>query len=244
MNIDGYDFIDFGASLGSSFQFAQERLGGIRGVGIDISPEKVRQMRENGFDCLEGDITRLDLPSQSVRFVIMSHILEHLPDLATVEKVVAAGARLVTDFVYITGPYFDADDYLESHGLKFYWSDWTGHPCHLKVSDLERTLRKLGLGEATFLVGDEVLDSNHPSIHPLDSPPNQHDYDAEKHPPKPYVKFDRPIWREMSCIVRARPLDEMDQLLRARARALPLTEAKARWEKQKAETAGENPTGS
>ena len=229
MELNGVDFIDFGASEGGSIQFARERLGGIRGVGIDIDPNKVATMRERGHECLEGDITRLDLPDKCVRFVTMSHILEHLPDLETAEKVVASGLRLVTDFVYIQGPYFDADEYLESHGLKFYWSDWSGHPCHLKVSDLERMFEKMGVTDYEFLVLDEVLDSSNDAIHPLESGRNQHAYDPAVHPPKPQITFDRPIWREMICIVRARPLDDIANLYKARARSKPIDRARIDW---------------
>lgn len=40
MRLDGYDFIDFGASKGGYIEFAKARLGGTRGVGIDIDPKK------------------------------------------------------------------------------------------------------------------------------------------------------------------------------------------------------------
>ncbi len=229
MELNGVDFIDFGASEGGSIQFARERLGGVRGVGIDICPDKVATMRERGYECIEGDITRLDLPESCVRFVTMSHILEHLPDHDTAEKVIEAGLRLVTDFVYIQGPYFDADEYLESHGLKFYWSDWSGHPCHLKISDLEQMFERMGVTDYEFLVLDEVVDSSDPAIHSLDSPRNQHAYDASKHPPKAQITFDRPIWREMICIVRARALDDMSALYRARSRSKLLDRARLDW---------------
>ena len=214
MKVVGFDFIDFGASEGSSMDFARNRLGGIRGIGLDIDPDKVARMRDSGHPCLEADITRLDLPQHSVRFVVMSHILEHLPDLATVEKVVAAGLRLVTDFVYIVGPYFDADDYLVTV------DHWTGHPCHLRITDLQRMLRKMGVDDvATFQVHDEITDSSHPAVHPLDSPPDQHAYDASRHPVKPTLAFDRPTYREMVCVIPVRPLEGMDALLQARPKA-------------------------
>ena len=43
-----YDFLDFGASKGGSIGFAIEHLGGTRGLGIDLDPNKVAVMRELG----------------------------------------------------------------------------------------------------------------------------------------------------------------------------------------------------
>jgi ubiquinone/menaquinone biosynthesis C-methylase UbiE len=93
MDFSGYDFVVFGAPTGASMQVAKNHLGGQRGIGIDIDPRKVKKARENGRECLVGDITNIDVPAQSVRFVVMSHALEHLPDEQTLAKVIAEAAR-------------------------------------------------------------------------------------------------------------------------------------------------------
>ncbi len=88
-------------------------------------------MSEAGYDCAQGDATNLDFPPDSVRFAVMSHFLEHLPDLSMVKDAIKSAARVASDFLFIRGPYFDSDEYLRSFGLKFTWSDWHGHTCHL-----------------------------------------------------------------------------------------------------------------
>ena len=49
-----YDFIDLGSKNGGSIEFALSRLGGKRGLGIDIKKENVLSIRKNGYDCLQG----------------------------------------------------------------------------------------------------------------------------------------------------------------------------------------------
>lgn len=215
VSLEGYDFLDFGASKGASINFGVRRLGGTRGLGIDLDPEKVRQMKDKGFDCIEADVTRLQLPPASVRFVIMSHFLEHLPGPTEVERAVESAARTASDFLFIQGPYFDADDYLKSQGLKLYWSDWTGHPCHLTTDQLHEILLKLGLEDHVMMVCDEIADSSDAAVHPLDSPPDQHDYDPGLHPEKPYIKFAQPLYRSIVCCVRLRHFDGWEQVLHA-----------------------------
>lgn len=203
-NLTRYDFLDFGASKGGCIEFAKSRLGGKRGLGIDIDPGKVEAMRALGYDCIEGDVCKLDLPRKSVRFVTMSHFLEHLPDLAAVRKAIESAARVATHFIFIQGPFFDADDDLRAAGLKFYWSDWSGHPCRLTTAQLAAALRGLGLAHYLMLARVPVKSSLDPAIHPLASPRNALDYVAGTHPPKPFVEFDPMLYREMVCLVRLR----------------------------------------
>jgi len=221
IDLDDVDFLDLGASQGSSLEFATRRLGGRRGLGIDSDPRKVAQVRAKGLACLEGDATQLDLPDGCVRFVLMSHFLEHLPDLGAVRRTLGSAARVATDFLFIRGPYFDADGYLASLGLKFFWSHWSGHKTHLTLYDLHLLLRDLGLVDHVLLAADRLTDSAHPAIHPLASPINQHEYDPEVHPPKPRIAFHVPVYYEMVCGVRLRPCADWPRILRARKGAEP-----------------------
>lgn len=223
MTLDGHDFLDFGASKGGCIDFALRRLGGRKGLGVDIDPKKVAQMRSLGYDCVEADVTDLRLRRRSVRFVTMSHMLEHLPDLDAVRRVVAAAARVSSDFLFIQGPYFDADEALAARGLKFYWSDWRGHTCHVTTTHLRGVLDALGLRHYMVMARVPVADSTDPAIHPVSSPRNQHDYEPGEHPPKPFVEFSPPafpdrIYREMVCVVRLRRrFRGWDDVVRARA---------------------------
>ena len=199
-----YDFLDFGASKGGSIDYAIKRLGGRHGLGVDNNPEKIRQMRAQGYACTEGDITSLDFPGDSVRFVTISHTLEHLRDLVEVRKTLESAAKVATDFLFIKGPYFDADSLLKAQGLKFYWSDWSGHPCHLTTGQLREILQDLGLDNYAMMAKSIVEDSSHGAIHPLNSPRNQHEYIPGRHPPKPFVVFDPPLYEEIVCFVQLR----------------------------------------
>ena len=215
------DFLDFGASKGGSIDFAIRSLGGKSGLGVDNDSAKVARMRSLGYACLEADITRLDMPADSVRFVVMSHILEHLPGMDTVRRTLESAARVATDFLYIQGPYFDADDALATQGLKFYWSDWHGHTCHLTTWELMELLHELGLASYVLQGRVPVTGSSDPTIHPLASPRDQHDYQQEVHPAKPAVVFapplhKRPIYREFVCVVRLRDFDGWNAVVRAR----------------------------
>ncbi len=216
MQVAKHDFLDFGASKGGSIDFAVARLGGRNGLGIDNDPAKIKRMRERGYDCLEADVLNLELPENSVRFVMISHFLEHLADIDQVGQAVASAARTARDFVFIQGPYFDADDRLRDLGLKFYWSDWHGHPCHLTIGQLRSVLDDLGLHEYAFLGRSTVADSLDPAIHPVTSPRDQHDHVDGIHPPKPYWVFEPPLYREMVCIVALRRLRRWHRVVRAR----------------------------
>ena len=132
-------------------------------MGVDIDPKKVAQMRDLGYDCVEGDVTNLTLPARSVRFVTMSHILEHLPNLEAVRRAVACAARVASDFLFIQGPFFDADGVLRRDGLKFYWSDWTYHTCHLTTDALRATRDELGLHDYVCMGREEIAGSTDPA---------------------------------------------------------------------------------
>ena len=221
MDLSGYDFLDFGASKGGCIDFAKARLGGTNGFGVDIDPRKVAQMRALGYACVEGDVTALELPDDSVRFVTMSHVLEHLPDLDAVARALESAARVASDFLFIQGPFFDADGLLAVDGLKFYWSDWSGHKCHLTTGDLGRTLKALALDDYVCMGRLPVKDSGDSAIHPLDSPRNQHEYDAEAHSPKPDLAFvppryETPVYREIVCVVRLREFAGWQDVVAAR----------------------------
>ena len=77
IDISQYDFLDFGCSTGGSMRFGQQRLGGKRGLGIDIDEQKVAATRMAGYDAECVDLTDPKRFSGKVRFTILSHFLEH-----------------------------------------------------------------------------------------------------------------------------------------------------------------------
>lgn len=213
--ISGYDFLDLGCSP-DSMGFAMRSLGGKRGLGVDISETRVPQMAQANLDFLRADITTLEMPERSVRFISMSHVLEHLPGRAVVKQVLANALRTATDFLFICGPCFDPVDYLKDLGLKLYWADWDDHCYHLTTLELRDILQELGAPAPSITGYWDVVDSTSPSVHPLASPRNQNEYDANRHPPKPFVRFERRVCQEFACYVPLRPLPNFADLVRSR----------------------------
>ena len=199
--LKGIDFFDFGASKKESIELGQKRFFGKRGMGIDLDPERVAQMNAAGLECMVGDLTDLDVPDNCVRFVKMSHILEHMPDVKGVEKAVASAKKAATDFLVITGPFFDEDEYLASLGLKLDWSDYPEHTCHLTITDMVKILDKLGLKDYDLHVRYLIRDSSSDRIHPLASPAGAHRYDPSIHPKKKQIVFEKKIWTDFVCYV-------------------------------------------
>ena len=209
-----FDFLDFGSSKGGSIDFAMKRLGGRRGLGIERKRALVTKMRESGYQCVHGDISAIELPPNAVRFVTMNHILEHLPNLEAVLRTMTRAATVASDFLYIRGPWFDADEHLKECGLKLYWSDWHGHPCHLTIADLQGILRELDIERYLFVAVTPIKDSGDPAVHPITSPINQHDYNAAVHPTKPVLSFGIDVYRELACLVRLTSLPDLDHLFK------------------------------
>jgi hypothetical protein len=199
---DNFDFFDFGCKIGSSSYLCKEVLSGKKGLGIDINPEYVNAFARNGGDIMLGDITNLQLPNDIVDFCCISHVLEHLPSIDHVNRAIEEALRLSRNFVYIVGPYFDADIYLRDNNLKFFWSDWTWHPTPVKCEDIINSIKKSGIKCKTQLWGRILItESNSQDILPLSAPNNQHYYDPESHGPKNLISFDIPLFKEISAII-------------------------------------------
>ena len=173
LNAKQIDHIDFGCSKGGSLDFAKKRLGGERGLGIDIDLAKVAATHEAGFEAIQYDIAQL--PNRKlVRFVIMSHFLEHLPQLIDVKNMIRKACQISKKFVYIQQPFFDADGYLLEKGLKLFWSDWRGHPNRMTSLEMfltQRDLQSEGFKFSFSLYAHKpVEDSNDPCVHRLNAP--------------------------------------------------------------------------
>lgn len=160
---------------------------------MDLDPEKVQEARAAGWDVVQGDITSLDV-ERAVRFVVLDNVLEHLPTLEDVRATLRVAVRAATDFVYVRHPSFEDEWYLRELGLKQYWTDWTGHPMHLKLTDLAALFQEFGLGQWEVAPVWRADDSNHPTIVPLSAPKNSGEYDPHAHGDKPSVTFDHAVW--------------------------------------------------
>lgn len=214
----GFDFADFGCSNGGSLQLGIRRFGGQRGLGIDISDQKVSACVSQGLDAINYDIHRI--PAKKLfRFTLMSHFLEHIPVRKDVAAFLRRACDISTEFVFIQQPFFDCDGYLARHGLKLYWSDWKGHPNHMTSLDLWLLLREIQQsGEAiTFSIfgRGKICSSDDHCIIPLGSPTDQHHYDLKKHPAKPpSIQFSELVCKELICIITLQGSDHAQHLTR------------------------------
>lgn len=205
MSMKPFEFIDLGASKAESLEFGKNRFGAKRGLGIDLDAERVAALNQAGYNAVVGDITRYRVPKKSVRFAKMSHILEHLPDLKGVEAAIKLAAEAATDFLVITGPFFDEDEYLKSEGFKLPWADYPVHTCYLTTGQLRKILANLKLDNYELYLRLPIRDSSHESILPLSAPPSTHYYDRKKQAKKRPVVFEKPIWRDFVCYVQLKP---------------------------------------
>ncbi len=229
-DVTAYDFFDFGPSGGNSVAFGQKYLHGGRPLGFELSPDRVKALREKGIDCVEGDILKLAFPSNITRFTLMSHFLEHLPGLDAMRAVVHEAVKASRDFLFIQGPYFDADEYLRMLGFKCYYSDWTDHRCNWKSWELLDILSSEEVAEYRFFGVRRINGSDSDIIHPLESRLDQHEYDPAKHPPKRHVEFEIPVFQEIVCCARLRDIDYFDAVLSARAQLEPIEPVPARYQ--------------
>jgi hypothetical protein len=197
-----FDYIDIGCKKGSSTHLCQNILGGSVGLGIDINANHVAAYSSAGGVGMIADASNLNLPDNIVDFSVLSHILEHLPNLDSVNKVISESLRVSRKFVYIVGPFFDEDDYLKSLGLKFFWSDWVWHPTHVGTSDIVQAIEMSGVRCKAEIYGRiPIVDSADHNVLNITEPKNQTFHDLKIHKQKTFVKFTRTLFKEVCAIV-------------------------------------------
>lgn len=211
-DLDGIDFIDFGASNGSSLRWAQDTFKKV-GLGIDLDPAKIEKTRALGFKAMQADAGDLQLPDNAVSFAVVSDFLEHLgmPDVA--EKVIDSAIRVARDFVYIAYPDFDNEAKLIDLGFKRYYADWSGHNLHLGGLRFAKMVAKHGYPYSVFKL-QEIFDSWDRNVLPLSALRNQSFYDIGQHGPKEFVVFPRKnFFARNVCIVIKNPEYSIDALM-------------------------------
>lgn len=181
----------------------------MRGLGIDIDQRKVDQAIARGFCAINFDI--LKLPRQKkVSFVTMSHFLEHLPSVKMAEAMIERGIDVARDFIFIRQPWFDSDGALLLEGLKFYWSDWRGHPNRMTSLDfylyLKRALAEGSICGFKIFGRTPVTSSTDSSLIPVSAPIDQHHYDRERHGDKRVgVPLTTTAFKEIVVIASIKP---------------------------------------
>ena len=150
-------------------KYARDTFNGQRGLHFEIDDECIKYMEGKDIPCVQADVTNLTLPENCVDFVIATGTIEHLMDLEAVKKMIEMSAKAATDFVYLTWPWFDSDDYLKDLGFIPFPSSWPIHSCHVTISDLKNILKELSL-EGVCMAWPPIPDSSYYSILPIDYP--------------------------------------------------------------------------
>ena len=187
-----FDFVDFGAKYGAMGKYAFDSFGANNGLHFELNPDCIKVMEENEIPCIQADVSNLVLPEKCVDFVIATHTIEHLPSIEHIKKMLQTAKSASKDFIYITWPSFDSEEYLRSNGfLKFYSTDdFSGHTCHITSKELKQILNELGL-EYEFRAWYRLDSSNHESIVWLDESTDRVD-----------INFEMPIYHENVCLIK------------------------------------------
>lgn len=200
------DYFDFGCSNGGSLELVKRSFKDeSKGMGFDISQAKLDTASSR--DHLVSNFDILDLPDERVvNFTTMFHILEHLDSLRLVKRFLHKACSVSKKFVFLKQPFFDADSNLFAHGLKMYWSDWSGHPN--RMTSLEMYLTLMDFYQKKEIAGFKIYgkmripDSSCSQVLPLTAPEDQHDYDPDVHPPKRTdLIFDFPVFYELAALI-------------------------------------------
>lgn len=185
--LEGHDYFDFGCSSGAQLEFNGKVFPGARGLGIDIDDAKLRIARDAGHQAINFDILRLP-EAKLVKFVTLSHFLEHLGSVAESRKMLAKAISVARDFVFVRQPWFDSDGELLRLGYKLYWSHWSGHRNKMTSLDFHSILGaelKAGRIRRFVILGrGPIVHGRNSCLIPLEAPINQHKYDPALHGPK------------------------------------------------------------
>lgn len=219
------DFLDFGANRDGVLAMVKKAFGGKNGLGLDTDPQRVAEAQRAGEQAMVWDPAKgLDL-ERKVRFSAFVNYLNRTPSFDAARDTLVAALKVTRDFAYIQQPFYDADGYLLSRGLKFFWSDWTRQSNRLTSLDFHNifaSLAERGIVHGLRIYGaTPVRDSLSPDILPLAARSNQNRYEAEQHGEKPFAAFDRVVFRELKILVARRPECDLDKL-----------EKRFRWDKQ------------
>jgi hypothetical protein len=213
MQAGAYDFADIGTCGGGGFEIAR-LLGGRRGVGFELDPNLTQRSLDSGLDVMCQDVRTLPAGIKGIRFAVCSHILEHIPNIYDVGALVSALSELCSDYLIISGPNFDTEEFLYSRGLKVLHSAMDDHLCKFKTIDLIQLLYGLGLRDFVIGLSEEMRDSNSVWIHRADAAPEGLFMWNHECLPKPFVNFDAPLHRDIVCVIKLNPKVDTDAILR------------------------------
>ena len=200
-----FEFLDLGCGAGGSTDHCIRRFGAETALGIELDAKEAEAAREAGYTVVVADVAATSVPDRCVRFVSAMDFLEHLPCDETSFDVLGRFAGAARDFVLVRHPSFEDIEYLESVGLRLAWTDWTGHPAMMRIEDFERFFEKMGWTEYAIVPRLLIPDSTFNQIIPITAPRDTVTYDEDIHGPKPFVRFDRPVYTQFDIFIKRNP---------------------------------------
>lgn len=203
-----YEHLDLGSGRGGAIHYAEKRFGATRSLGVELLPREAEVARRNGYDVVTGDAAELVPPQKCVSYVTMIDFLEHLPDAATAERVLARAGEAARDFLFIRHPSFEDGPALARYGFKMAWTELRCHPNPMRIAEFNDIFRRFGWRDVRIVRRRPIVDSRHEKMLPLDAPRNVVHYDPEKHGSKRYVRFRRPFVGQFDIWVRLGDIED------------------------------------
>ncbi len=212
---DYYDFIDIGTCEGGGFEIARLQ-GGKRGLGFELEPILIERNRDKGIDIACLDVRMLRASKPCVSFAICNHILEHLPNFYDVGSLVNSLKGICRDYIIVSGPCFDEEEYLYSQNVKLLHSAMPDHLCKFRVIDFIKMLHDLRLRDYVIALSERIENTHNHWLHSADEPyppMGLWTYDKTKHRPKPDAAFEREIFANFICVIALRPDVDIEKVL-------------------------------
>lgn len=206
-----FDFVDFGTHRGGGIKWGRQ-LGGTRGLGIELDPDRAQAALDEGFPVYTGDIATFPTEGLRFRFAVCRHVLEHMPNEYVVGFVLWRLAQICTEFIYVEQPIFDYAEELEAQGLTLAHMTMPTHTCRLTIEQLLGIVTAVGIPAYAQGRVRPIRSSSNPWVHVAGAAKNRSRWREEVDPPKPEVEFDPPLYRDL-VIVAALGSFDVDGLL-------------------------------
>jgi hypothetical protein len=112
---DTYQFVDFGAGQGRSFEIGANCVGGV-GLAIDKSKEAVDHCRQLGYAAEVHDVLTFTEKNVAQASVAVN-LMQELSSQQEVRTALVNMVRTATNFIVIQHPFYDQDGSLAAKGL-------------------------------------------------------------------------------------------------------------------------------
>lgn len=155
------------------------------------------------------------LPTSEV--YLLWHFLEHLPSKLEAQRVLLAALARTRTMIWLKLPSFQPDGLngelvLRDRGLRFTWTDWSGHPTPWLLQDCQKTLElwRTQAPDRSYTAkvrpAKFIHNSDDPRVVPVNSPTDTLKY----HPklgrkPNPAIWFKPKVVAEWDVVIQFKP---------------------------------------